>query len=88
MSNTARKLIDEMVDAIRESIGEVPVEEIPMPWKHQWGTVVAIEYPEDRPLVVDVVFRDGLKFAETKGAKYTMGPDGVWDYPPDWFDKK
>lgn len=46
------------------------VEEIVVPWQHAWGTVVSIENPPDRPLVVDLVFADGTRTAESRGAEY------------------
>lgn len=50
---------------------EVDVEEIPLPWPHIFQhTVVALEYPEDRPLVVDLVFEDGTRTAETRHSGY------------------
>jgi hypothetical protein len=50
---------------------ELPVEQIPLPWKYfDERVVVRLEYPPDRPLVVDLVFSDGIKTAETKNTIY------------------
>jgi hypothetical protein len=63
------------------------VEDIPVPWimggEPRHIAVVAIEYPPERPKVVDLVFEDGLRMAETKGAKYQqlLRDDRFsWDY--------
>ena len=61
------------------TIAEMNVTEIPMPWTHKWGTVVGIEHPQDRPNVVDLVFSNGLKTAETKTATYAQKPNGSWE---------
>ena len=55
------------------------VTEIALPWIHPYGLVVALEYPEDRPEVVDLRFTDGLRTAETRTALYLRGAGGVWD---------
>jgi hypothetical protein len=55
------------------------VTDIPRPWIHPWGTVVGVEYPEDRPLVVDLVFDSGQKTAETRTAIYAQAEGGWWD---------
>ena len=55
------------------------VNDIPLPFKHPFGTVVDREYPADRPLVVDLVLADGTKTAETKTADYALTPSEVWD---------
>jgi hypothetical protein len=68
--------------AAADAMGAIPVEDIPLPWRHHWGTVIRLEFPADRPNVVDVVFSDETKFAETKGARYMKRIDDVWDYPP------
>ncbi|HEV2172787.1 MAG TPA: hypothetical protein VGR71_04430 [Nitrospira sp.] len=50
---------------------KLPVEEIPLPWTDGHGlTVVALEYPDSRPHVVDLVFSDGTRMAESRGAVY------------------
>jgi hypothetical protein len=72
---------------------ELNVQQIPLPWKFfDERTVVALEYPPDRPLVVDLVFSDGIKMAESKIAMYDdtrgywtsvqfpMYDDGTLDY--------
>lgn len=56
-----------------------PVTEIGLPWKHPFGTVVAVEYPADRPMVVDLVLSSGNRTAETRTALYTQKPNGLWD---------
>lgn len=58
-----------------------PVEALPLPWRHTMGDVVAVEYPADRPRVVDLVLSNGYRTAETRGALYALGRNGVWDYP-------
>lgn len=58
---------------------EMTVTDIPMPWVHKMGVVVDVEYPEDRPLVVDLVFSSGLKTAESKGSVYAQRRNGEWD---------
>ena len=70
---------------IRES--PIRVEDIPTPWAHTMGTVIAIEYPEARPNVVDLVFQGmpaipkGYRSAETKGSLYKYYRDQkIWDY--------
>jgi hypothetical protein len=64
-----------------DKIGAVKVQDIPLPWKHKTGlTVIRIEYPPDRPRVVDVVFSDGTKYAETKDSRYVLDGD-AWGYP-------
>jgi hypothetical protein len=58
----------------------VLVTDIPFPWKRPHGeTVTGHEFPEDRPMVVDLVFASGLRTAETRTAMYLQRPDGVWD---------
>jgi len=58
----------------------VLVTNIPLPWQHPHGeTVIGHEFPEDRPLVVDLVFASGLKTVETRTAMYKQRRDGVWD---------
>jgi hypothetical protein len=63
----------------REHAAPVLITDIPLPWKHPMGTVVAVEYPEDRPLVVDLVLQSGHRTAETCTATYRQGHAGVWD---------
>lgn len=59
---------------------EYVVTEIPLPWAHPWGVVVRLEYPEDRPKVVDLVFANGWKTTETKGTRYSLDEEhGYWD---------
>jgi len=66
-----------------DKLGATKVQEIPLPWRHcRIGMVVRIEYPHDRPLVVDLVFEDGLKMAETKDSRYIEHANG-WGYPDD-----
>ena len=55
------------------------VTEIPTPWAHPFGVVVGVEYPADRPLVVDLVLADGLRTVETRTALYAQVPTGTWD---------
>lgn len=55
------------------------VTEIPTPWNHPFGVVVGVEYPADRPLVVDLVLADGLRTVETRTALYAQVPTGTWD---------
>ena len=66
---------------ISDTMGASKVQEIPLPWRHRTGLVVAIEYPEDRPAVVDLVFEDGTRSAETRDSRYIQWPSGVWTYP-------
>jgi hypothetical protein len=59
-----------------------PVEDITRPWRHPMGEVVDLEYPPDRPAVVDLVLdtvAGRFRTAETRGAAYALGRDGVWD---------
>jgi hypothetical protein len=64
-----------------DKMGATKVQEIPLPWRHRRiGIVVAIEYPPDRPAVVDLVFEDGLRMAETKDSRYIRHANG-WGYP-------
>jgi hypothetical protein len=58
---------------------ESKVEDLKVPWDHEWGLVVRTEYPPARPGVIDLVFADGNRTAETIGAIYDMAPDGVWE---------
>ena len=58
---------------------EMAVTDIPVPWQHPHGTVAGHEFPADRPNVVDLVFSNGLKTAETRGAMYAQKKDGSWD---------
>lgn len=58
---------------------ESKVQDLKVPWDHEWGLVVRTEYPADRPGVIDLVFVDGTKTAETIGATYDRAPDGVWE---------
>jgi hypothetical protein len=55
------------------------VTEIPTPWTHPFGTVVGVEYPADRPMVVDLVLADGLRTVETRTALYAQLGTGTWD---------
>jgi hypothetical protein len=55
------------------------VTEIALPWRHPFGLVVAVEYPADRPRVVDLVLANGNRTAETRTARYALGAGGVWD---------
>jgi len=64
-----------------DRMGAIKVQDIPLPWTHQWGTVVSIEYPKDRPMAVDLVFEDGMRTAETKDSRYIEYPNGIWNYP-------
>lgn len=57
----------------------VPVEDLPLPWPHAWGTIVALEYPADRPNVVELRFENGNRLTETRGALYELDAHGVWD---------
>ena len=46
------------------------------------GTVIDLEFPEDRPNVVDLVLTvNGRTYrtAESRGARYAQNPDGSWD---------
>lgn len=61
---------------LAEKEGVRTVESIPTPWRFEnVHTVVAKEFPPDRPKVVDLVFDDGLRMAETKGAKYAFNDE-------------
>lgn len=55
------------------------VTEIPVPFLSFAGVVTAVEYPADRPLVVDLVLAGNLRTAETRTALYAQRHDGVWD---------
>jgi hypothetical protein len=55
------------------------VEDLKVPWDHEWGLVVRTEYPPDRPKVLELVFADGTRTTETRGAIYEQAPDGVWE---------
>ena len=57
----------------------VLVTEIPTPWLHPFGKVTGVEYPADRPNVVDLVLSTGHRTTETRTARYLRGRDGVWD---------
>lgn len=58
------------------------VESLPLPWAHDMGIVVAIVHPADRPGVVDLVFEDGTRSTETRGAVYEFDwRAGYWTYP-------
>lgn len=63
----------------RDYVDSVAVTDIPLPWKHPFGTVVGYEYPADRPRVVDLVLSDGLRTAETRTAVYRQRKDDTWD---------
>lgn len=85
---TKRGLRDVRIAVLQDMLAQVDtlpvpethdVEDLPLPWQHPMGEVVAVEYPKDRPKVVDLVFADGLRTAETRHASYTLGADGVWD---------
>ena len=58
------------------------VTEIALPWRHPFGLVTAVEYPADRPRVVDLVLANGNRTAETRTARYALGAGGVWDLAP------
>lgn len=61
--------------------GEMNVTDIPLPWEHEWGTVVGIEYPAGPPRVVSLVFGGtDLKGTETRTAIYARQPDGRWQF--------
>ena len=65
--------------AANPAANEMNVTDIPRPWAHKWDVVVDVEYPADRPNVVDLVFADGLKTAETKTSVYAQRKSGEWD---------
>lgn len=61
---------------LAEKAAFAKVENIPVPWNYEnQHTVVAVEFPPDRSLVVDLVFSDGTKMSEAKGLTYAFNSD-------------
>lgn len=78
---TVEQMAQEIIRRHHFLTGVHSVEDLELPWRHEWGTVVGIEYPPNRPLVVDLVFSTGNRTAETRGSRYAWSVDEqLWTY--------